>query len=156
MERLIKKLEENNIEYKVCNKNTKHINIYFNGKVVISYYGTTGTIYSPYVELREYKGEDMLVYLYNTIFNNKYITDVLIKQIEGQQEENDYLRRSVARKEQALLEKHGSCLDMVNIIGHLDLYLDKKKSKSILFKWFYENIINKLEELKERFDYYKY
>ena len=156
MERLIKKLKENNIEYKVCNKNIKHINIYFNGKVVISYYGTTGTIYSPYVELREYKGEDMLVHLYNTIFNNKYINDVLVKQIDKQQEENDYLRRSVARKEQALLEKHGSCLDMVNIIGHLDLYLDKKKSKSILFKWIYKNIINKLEELKERFGYYEY
>lgn len=155
MERLIKKLEENNIEYKVCNKNIKHINIYFNGKVVISYYGTTGTIYSPYVELREYKGEDMLVYLYNTIFNNKYVNDVLIKQIDKQQKENDYLRRNVARKEQALLEKQGSFLDMINIIGHLDLYLDKKKSKSILFKWFYKNIINKLEELKERFDYYE-
>lgn len=90
-----------------------------------------------------------------TIFNNKYINDVLIKQIEGQQEQINYLRRSVARKEQALLEKQGSFLDMINIIGHLDLYLDKKKSKSILFKWFYKNIINKLEELKERFDYYE-
>lgn len=156
MERLIKKLKENNIEYKVCNKNIKHINIYFNGKVVISYYGTTETIYSPYVELREYKGEDMLVYLYNTIFNNKYINDVLLKQIDKQQEENDYLRRSVARKEQALLEKHGSCLDMVSIIGHLEIYLKEKIRKSILFKWFYKNIINKLEELKERFDYYEY
>ena len=156
MERLIKNLEENNIEYKVCNKNTKHINIYFNGKVVISYYGTTGTIYSPYVELREYKGEDILVYLYNTIFNNKYVNKVLIKQIEGQQEQINYLRRSVERKEQSLLEEQTSYFDMVNIIRHLDLYLDIKKSKSILFKWFYKNIINKLEELKERFDYYEY
>ena len=156
MERLIKNLEENNIEYKVCNKNTKHINIYFNGKVVISYYGTTGTIYSPYVELREYKGEDILVYLYNTIFNNKYVNKVLIKQIEGQQEPINYLRRSVERKEQSLLEEQTSYFDMVNIIRHLDLYLDIKKSKSILFKWFYKNIINKLEELKERFDYYEY
>ena len=155
MERLIKKLEENNIEYKVCNKNIKHINIYFNGKVVISYYGTTGTIYSPYVELREYKGEDMLVYLYNTIFNNKYINDVLIKQIEGQQEQINYLRRSVARKEQSLLEEQMESLDMVNIIGQLEIYLEEKMSKSILFKWFYKNIINKLEELKERFDYYE-
>ena len=155
MERLIKNLEENNIEYKVCNKNTKHINIYFNGKVVISYYGTTGTIYSPYVELREYKGEDMLVYLYNTIFNNKYVNNVLIKQIEGQQEQINYLRRSIERKEQSLLEEQTSYFDMVNIIRHLDLYLDIKKSKSILFKWFYKNIINKLEELKERFDYYE-
>lgn len=156
MERLIKKLEENNIEYKVCNKNTKHINIYFNGKVVISYYGTTGTIYSPYVELREYKGEDMLVYLYNTIFNNKYINNVLIKQIEGQQEQINYLRRSVERKEQSLSEEEMEILDMVYIIGHLEIYLEEKMRKSILFKWFYKNIINKLEELKERFNYYEY
>ena len=155
MERLIKKLEKNNIEYKVCNKNTKHINIYFNGKVMISYYGTTGTIYSPYVELREYKGEDMLVYLYNTIFNNKYINNVLIKQIEGQQEQINYLRRSIERKEQSLLEEQMESLDMVNIIGQLEIYLEEKMSKSILFKWFYKNIINKLKELKERFDYYE-
>jgi hypothetical protein len=155
MERLIKKLEENNVEYKVCNKNTKHINIYFNGKVVISYYGTTGTIYSPYVEIREYQGEDMVMYLYNTIFNNKYVNDVLIKQIEGQQEQINYLRRSVERKEQSLLEEQMESLDMVNIIGQFGLYLDKKKMKSILFKWLYSDIINKLEELKERFDYYE-
>ena len=156
MERLIKKLEENNVEYKVCNKNTKHINIYFNGKVVISYYGTTGTVYSPYVEIREYQGEDMVMYLYNTIFNNKYVNDVLIKQIEGQQEQINYLRRSVERKEQSLLEEQMESLDMVNIIGQLGLYLDKKKMKSTLFKWLYSDIINKLEELKERFDYYEY
>lgn len=156
MERLIKKLEENNVKYKVCNKNTKHINIYFNGKVVISYYGTTGTIYSPYVEIREYQGEDMVIYLYNTIFNNKYVNDVLIKQIEGQQEQINYLRRSVERKEQSLLEEQMESLDMVNIIGQFGLYLDKKKMKSILFRWLYSDIINKLEELKERFDYYAY
>ena len=156
MQRLIKKLEENNIEYKVCNKNTKHINIYFNGKVVISYYGTTGTIYSPYVEVREYQGEDMVMYLYNTIFNNKYVNDVLIKQIDGQQEQINYLRRSVERKEQSLLEEQMESLDMVNIIGQFGLYLDKKKMKSILFRWLYSDIINKLEELKERFDYYEY
>lgn len=155
MERLIKKLEENNIEYKVCNKNIKHINIYFNGKVVISYYGTTGTIYSPYVELREYKGEDMLLYLYNTIFNNKYINDVLIKQIEGQQEQINYLRRSVDRKEQSLLEEQMESLDMVNIIGQLEIYLEEKMRKSKLFKVIYKNILNKLKELKERFDYYE-
>ena len=155
MQRLIKKLEENNVEYKVCNKNTKHINIYFNGKVVISYYGTTGTIYSPYVEIREYQGEDMVMYLYNTIFNNKYVNDVLIKQIEGQQEQINYLRRSVERKEESLLNEQMESLDMVNIIGQLGLYLDKKKMKSILFKWLYSDIINKLEELKERFDYYE-
>lgn len=154
MERLLKNLEKNNIKYKVCNKKTKHINIYFNGKVVISYYGTTGTIYSPYVELREYKGEDMLVYLYNTIFNNKYINDVLLKQIDKQQEEINSLKRSAERRQESLLEEQMSCLDMINIIGHLDLYLDKKKSKSILFKWIYNDIINNLEELKERFDYY--
>lgn len=156
MERLIKKLEENNVKYKVCNKNTKHINIYFNGKVVISYYGTTGTIYSPYVEIREYQGEDMVIYLYNTIFNNKYVNDVLIKQIEGQQEQINYLRRSVERKEQSLLDEQMESLDMVNIIGQFGLYLDKKKMKSILFRWLYSDIINKLEELKERFDYYGY
>lgn len=156
MERLIKRLEENNIEYKVCNKNTKHINIYFNGKVVISYYGTTGTIYSPYVEIREYQGEDMVMYLYNTIFNNKYVNDVLIKQIDGQQEQINYLRRSVERKEQSLSEEQMEILDMVNIIGQFGLYLDKKKMKSILFRWLYSDIINKLEELKERFDYYEY
>ena len=155
MQRLIKKLEENNVEYKVCYKNTKHINIYFNGKVVISYYGTTGTIYSPYVEIREYQGEDMVMYLYNTIFNNKYVNDVLIKQIEGQQEQINYLRRSVERKEESLLNEQMESLDMVNIIGQLGLYLDKKKMKSILFKWLYSDIINKLEELKERFDYYE-
>ena len=155
MERLIKRLEENNIEYKVCNKNTKHINIYFNGKVVISYYGTTGTIYSPYVEIREYQGEDMVMYLYNTIFNNKYVNDVLIKQIDGQQEQINYLRRSVERKEQSLSEEQMEILDMVNIIGQFGLYLDKKKMKSILFRWLYSDIINKLEELKERFDYYE-
>lgn len=156
MERLIKRLEENNIEYKVCNKNTKHINIYFNGKVVISYYGTTGTIYSPYVEIREYQGEDMVMYLYNTIFNNKYVNDVLIKQIDGQQEQINYLRRSVERKEESLLDEQMESLDMVNIIGQFGLYLDKKKMKSILFRWLYSDIINKLEELKERFDYYEY
>lgn len=156
MERLIKKLEENNIEYKVCNKNTKHINIYFNGKVVISYYGTTGTIYSPYVEIREYQGEDMLMYLYNTIFNNKYVNDVLIKQVEGQQEQINYLRRSVERKEQCLLEEQMESLDMVNIIGHLEIYLEEKIRKSKLFKLIYKNILNKLKELKERFDYYEY
>lgn len=155
MQRLIKKLEENNVEYKVCNKNTKHINIYFNGKVVISYYGTTGTIYSPYVEIREYQGEDMVMYLYDMIFNNKYVNDVLIKQIEGQQEQINYLRRSVERKEEYLLDEQMESLNMVNIIGQLGLYLDKKKMKSILFKWLYSDIINKLEELKERFDYYE-
>lgn len=156
MERLIKKLEENNIKYKVCNKSTKHINIYFEGRVVISYYGTTGTIYSPYVEVREYQGEDMVVYLYNTIFNNKYVNDVLIKQINNKQEQIDYLRRSVERKEESLLDEQMESLDMVNIIGQLGLYLDKKKMKSILFKWLYSDIINKLEELKERFNYYEY
>lgn len=155
MEKLLNNLEKNNIEYKVCNKKTKHINIYFNGKVVISYYGTTGTIYSPYVELREYKGEDMLVYLYDTIFNNKYINDVLLKQINKQQEEINCLERNAERRQQSLLEEQTSCLDMINIIGHLDLYLDKKKSKSIFFKWIYNDIINNLEELKERFGYYE-
>ena len=155
MERLIKKLKENNIEFKVCNKNTKHINIYFEGRVVISYYGTTGTIYSPYVEVREYQGEDMLIYLYNTIFNNKYVNDVLIKQINNKQEQIDYLRRSVERKEESLLDEQMESLDMVNIIGQFGLYLDKKKMKSILFRWLYSDIINKLEELKERFDYYE-
>ena len=156
MERLIKKLKENNIEFKVCNKNTKHINIYFEGRVVISYYGTTGTIYSPYVEVREYQGEDMVMYLYNTIFNNKYVNDVLIKQINNKQEQIDYLRRSVERKEECLLEEQMESLDMVNIIGQFGLYLDKKKMKSILFRWLYSDIINKLEELKERFDYNGY
>ena len=156
MERLIKKLKENNIEFKVCNKNTKHINIYFEGRVVISYFGTTGTIYSPYVEVREYQGEDMVMYLYNTIFNNKYVNDVLIKQINNKQEQIDYLRRSVERKEECLLDEQMESLDMVNIIGQFGLYLDKKKMKSILFRWLYSDIINKLEELKERFDYYGY
>lgn len=155
MERLIKKLEENNIKYKVCNKSTKHINIYFEGRVVISYYGTTGTIYSPYVEVREYQGEDMLMYLYNTIFNNKYVNDVLMKQIEGQQEQIDYLRRSVERKEESLLEEQMESLDMVNIIGHLEIYLEEKIRKSKLFKVIYKNILNKLKELKERFNYYE-
>lgn len=156
MERLIKKLEENNIEYKVCNKNTKHINIYFEGRVVISYYGTTGTIYSPYVEVREYQGEDMVMYLYNTIFNNKYVNDVLIKQINNKQEQIDYLRRSVERKEESLLEEQMESLDMVNIIGHLEIYLEEKIRKSKLFKVIYKNILNKLKELKERFNYYEY
>lgn len=156
MERLTKKLEENNIEYKVCNKNTKHINIYFEGRVVISYYGTTGTIYSPYVEVREYQGEDMVMYLYNTIFNNKYVNDVLIKQINNKQEQIDYLRRSVERKEESLLEEQMESLDMVNIIGHLEIYLEEKIRKSKLFKVIYKNIFNKLKELQERFDYYEY
>ena len=156
MERLIKKLKENNIEFKVCNKNTKHINIYFEGRVVISYYGTTGTIYSPYVEVREYQGEDMLIYLYNTIFNNKYVNDVLIKQINNKQEQIDYLRRSVERKEECLLEEQMESLDMVNIIGHLEIYLEEKIRKSKLFKVIYKNILNKLKELQERFNYYEY
>ena len=156
MERLIKKLKENNIEFKVCNKNTKHINIYFEDKVVISYYGTTGTIYSPYVEVREYQGEDMLIYLYNTIFNNKYVNDVLIKQINNKQEQIDYLRRSVERKEECLLEEQMESLDMVNIIGHLEIYLEEKIRKSKLFKVIYKNILNKLKELQERFNYYEY
>lgn len=156
MERLIKKLEENNIEFKVCNKNTKHINIYFEGRVVISYYGTTGTIYSPYVEVREYQGEDMVMYLYNTIFNNKYVNDVLIKQINNKQEQIDYLRRSVERKEESLLEEQMESLDMVNIIGHLEIYLEEKIRKSKLFKVIYKNIFNKLKELQERFNYYEY
>ena len=156
MERLIKKLKENNIEFKVCNKNTKHINIYFEGRVVISYYGTTGTIYSPYVEVREYQGEDMVIYLYNTIFNNKYVNDVLIKQINNKQEQIDYLRRSVERKEESLLEEQMESLDMVNIIGHLEIYLEEKIRKSKLFKVIYKNILNKLKELQERFNYYEY
>lgn len=156
MERLIKKLEENNIKYKVCNKSTKHINIYFEGRVVISYYGTTGTIYSPYVEVREYQGEDMVIYLYNTIFNNKYVNDVLIKQINNKQEQIDYLRRSVERKEESLLEEQMESLDMVNVIGHLEIYLEEKIRKSKLFKVIYKNILNKLKELQERFDYYEY
>lgn len=156
MERLIKKLKENNIEFKVCNKNTKHINIYFEDKVVISYYGTTGTIYSPYVEVREYQGEDMLIYLYNTIFNNKYVNDVLIKQINNKQEQIDYLRRSVERKEESLLDEQMESLDMVNIIGHLEIYLEEKIRKSKLFKVIYKNILNKLKELQERFNYYEY
>lgn len=156
MERLIKKLEKNNIEFKVCNKNTKHINIYFEGRVVISYYGTTGTIYSPYVEVREYQGEDMVIYLYNTIFNNKYVNDVLIKQINNKQEQIDYLRRSVERKEECLLEEQMESLDMVNIIGHLEIYLEEKIRKSKLFKVIYKNILNKLKELQERFNYYEY
>ena len=122
---------------------------------MISYYGTTGTIYSPYVELREYKGEDVIVYLYNTIFNNKYVNNVLIKQIEGQQEQINYLRRSVERKEQSLLEEQMESLDMVNIIGQLEIYLEEKIRKSKLFKVIYKNILNELEELKERFDYYE-
>lgn len=156
MERLIKKLKENNIEFKVCNKNTKHINIYFEGRVVISYYGTTGTIYSPYVEVREYQGEDMVIYLYNTIFNNKYVNDVLIKQINNKQEQIDYLRRSVERKEESLLDEQMESLDMVNIIGHLEIYLEEKIRKSKLFKIIYKNILNKLKELQERFNYYEY
>lgn len=156
MERLIKKLKENNIEFKVCNKNTKHINIYFGDRVVISYYGTTGTIYSPYVEVREYQGEDMVIYLYNTIFNNKYVNDVLIKQINNKQEQIDYLRRSVERKEESLLEEQMESLDMVNIIGHLEIYLEEKIRKSKLFKIIYKNILNKLKELQERFNYYEY
>lgn len=156
MERLIKKLKENNIEFKVCNKNTKHINIYFEDRVVISYYGTTGTIYSPYVEVREYQGEDMVIYLYNTIFNNKYVNDVLIKQINNKQEQIDYLRRSVERKEECLLEEQMESLDMVNIIGHLEIYLEEKIRKSKLFKVIYKNILNKLKELQERFNYYEY
>lgn len=156
MERLIKKLKENNIEFKVCNKNTKHINIYFEGRVVISYYGTTGTIYSPYVEVREYQGEDMVIYLYNTIFNNKYVNDVLIKQINNKQEQIDYLRRSVERKEECLLDEQMESLDMVNIIGHLEIYLEEKIRKSKLFKVIYKNILNKLKELQERFNYYEY
>lgn len=156
MERLIKKLKENNIEFKVCNKNTKHINIYFEGRVVISYYGTTGTIYSPYVEVREYQGEDMVMYLYNTIFNNKYVNDVLIKQINNKQEQIDYLRRSVERKEESLLDEQMESLDMVNIIGHLEIYLEEKIRKSKLFKVIYKNILNKLKELQERFNYYEY
>lgn len=156
MERLIKKLKENNIEFKVCNKNTKHINIYFGDRVVISYYGTTGTIYSPYVEVREYQGEDMVIYIYNTIFNNKYVNDVLIKQINNKQEQIDYLRRSVERKEESLLEEQMESLDMVNIIGHLEIYLEEKIRKSKLFKIIYKNILNKLKELQERFNYYEY
>lgn len=156
MERLIKKLKENNIKYKVCNKSTKHINIYFEGRVVISYYGTTGTIYSPYVEVREYQGEDMVMYLYNTIFNNKYVNDVLIKQINNKQEQIDYLRRSVERKEECLLEEQMESLDMVNIIGHLEIYLEEKIRKSKLFKVIYKNILNELKELQERFNYYEY
>ena len=81
--------------------------------------------------------------------------DVLLKQIDKQQEEINCLKRSAERRQQSLLEEQTSCLDMINIIGHLDLYLDKKKSKSILFKWIYNDIINNLEELKERFDYYE-
>lgn len=155
MERLIKKLEENNVKYKVCNKNTKHINIYFNGKVVISYYGTTGTIYSPYVEIREYQGEDMVMYLYNTIFNNKYVNDVLIKQIEGQQEQINYLRRSVERKEEQFIQEQHENIDLVTIIQKTKFIIDDMyKNTKFWHKKEYLKLMDKIEELKEECGYY--
>ena len=155
MQKIIKRLEKNNIKYKVCNEKNQQINLYVKDKVVISYYCTTGTIYSPYVDLKKYKNIDDLIYLYNTIFNNKFINEYLLKQLEVTQEQVEYLRRSVERKEESLLEEQMESLDMVNIIGQLSLYLEFQKDNSIFFKRIYDKIEKKLKELKERYDYYE-
>lgn len=79
MSDLIKKLKYYNIKFKLCNQNNQQINLYCNDKVVISYYGTTGTIYSKYVDLKNYKGEEDLIRLYNMIFNNKFMWKLINK-----------------------------------------------------------------------------
>lgn len=79
MDNIIKKLKDKNIKFKVCNEKNKQINLYCNDKVVISYYGTTGTIYSKYVDLKNYKGEEDLINLYDMIFNNKFIWKIINK-----------------------------------------------------------------------------
>lgn len=79
MSDLIKKLKYYNIKFKVCNEKNQQINLYCNDKVVISYYGTTGTIYSKYVDLKNYKGEEDLIHLYNMIFNNKFMWKLINK-----------------------------------------------------------------------------
>ena len=79
MDNIIKKLKDKNIKFKVCNQNNQQINLYCNDKVVISYYRTTGTIYSKYVDLKNYKGEEDLIRLYNMIFNNKFMWKLINK-----------------------------------------------------------------------------
>lgn len=44
LEYAIKQFEENNIPYKLCNKNIGHFNLYHNGKVIISFWSYTGKI----------------------------------------------------------------------------------------------------------------
>ena len=43
----IEQFKKNNIKYKLCNEENGHFNMYFNGKVVMSFWSWTGKCYIP-------------------------------------------------------------------------------------------------------------
>ena len=43
----IEQFEKNNIKYKLCNEENGHFNLYFNSKVVMSFWSWTGKCYIP-------------------------------------------------------------------------------------------------------------
>lgn len=64
----IQQFEENNIEYKLCNENNGHFNLFKNGKVVISFWSWTGKIYSTQYNFEDYRGIKNCVKLFNKYF----------------------------------------------------------------------------------------
>jgi len=64
----IKKFEENNITYKLCNESIGHFNLLKEGKVVMSYWSYTGKCFIPSKNFSENVGINNCIKKYKKIF----------------------------------------------------------------------------------------
>lgn len=68
IEYAIKQFEENQIPYKLCNKENRHFNLYKDKKVVMSFWSWTGKCYIPSKEYSENIGIRNCIKKYKKIF----------------------------------------------------------------------------------------
>ena len=68
IEYAIKQFEENQIPYKLCNKENGHFNLYKDKKVVMSFWSWTGKCYIPSKEYSENVGIKNCIKKYKKIF----------------------------------------------------------------------------------------
>lgn len=70
IEYAISQFEENNIEYKLCNKENGHFNLLKNKKVVMSFWSWTGKCYIPSTGFSDNIGIKNCVKKFKRLFND--------------------------------------------------------------------------------------
>lgn len=63
----------NNIQYRLCNRENGHFNLYFNNKVVMSFWSYTGRIYSQLININEdnQRGIKQCIKIYKKYFKEE-------------------------------------------------------------------------------------
>ena len=120
----IKQFENNNIPFKLCNKENGHFNLYKDNKVVMSFWSWTGKCYIPSINFSENIGLKNCIKKYKKMF----MTDkIIIKKNIELLNENKRLKNNWNDLKQFIKDKYGETLNS-NMFDALD-YMHKLENR---------------------------